>query len=486
MRLSELLHGLPVTRISGQRDLLNEEVLGVTKDSRSVKDGFVFFATDTSKPFVGMALDRGSRVVVSDEMLPGNIPCLVTTEKVRSLLARIAARFYGHPSRELFVTGVTGTNGKTTITYLAESIVSASGERAGVIGTISHRYHGHNIKAQNTTPESVDIQSCLRGMCDEGVSHAIMEVSSIALDQGRVEDVDFDCAIFTNLTHDHLDYHGDLGSYLEAKALLFKKYLKESTKRKKWAVVNIDDAVASSVLPVPPTATLTYSTQMHADAWVTRFEEDINGLMLQITLQGARMSVRSPLVGDFNVSNILAAALFGRAAGFSPDVIAKGIESLAGVPGRLERVRNERGIHTFVDYAHTPDALKKTIETLDRVRTGRLIVVFGCGGDRDMAKRPVMGRIASEMADLAIVTSDNPRSEEPMSIIRQIESGMTGPSCRTVENRRAAIEEALTAAREDDVVLVAGKGHEDYQIIGDVSYPFSDRAVIEEYFRVDR
>jgi UDP-N-acetylmuramoyl-L-alanyl-D-glutamate--2,6-diaminopimelate ligase len=484
MKLRELLVDMPVTAIRGTDSALEREITGVTKDSRDVRDGYVFFATEASKPFVESALRRNALAIVSDGPLAGDVPCLVVAENVRLLLARMAAKFYGYPSRELFVTGVTGTNGKTTVTYLAESIVHASRKKAGVIGTISYRYNGRTLKPENTTPESVEIQSFFRAMRDGGVDHAIMEVSSHALDQGRVEDVDFDCAIFTNLTHDHLDYHGDLEHYRQAKALLFHRYLQQGTKEKRYAILNMDDPVAPSLVPAPPAITMTYSTRQEADGCLVSFDENINGLALDLSLKGVGMRVVSPMVGLFNVSNILAAALFGTVAGFPPEVIEAGIERLPGVPGRLERVANDRKIHVFVDYAHTPDALKKTIETLNRVRSGRLIVVFGCGGDRDRTKRPIMGRIVTEAADFAVITSDNPRTEDPFSIIKEITSGIAGNAFGTIENRRTAIAEAISMAKEDDVVLIAGKGHENYQIIGTTIHPFSDRAVLEEYLHV--
>jgi len=296
--------------------------------------------------------------------------------------------------------------------------------------------------------------------------------------------VDFDCAIFTNLTHDHLDYHGDFERYRQAKALLFHRYLQQGTKPIRYAIINSDDPVAPSMIPAPPVVTMTYSARGLADACLVSFHEDINGLTLDLSLKGAILKLTSPMVGLFNVSNILAAALLGVVAGSSLEAIREGVEGLPGVPGRLERVSNGRNIHAFVDYAHTPDALKKTMETLNRLRSGRLIVVFGCGGDRDKTKRPVMGRIATEMADLALVTSDNPRTEDPFAIIDEITAGVTGNSLMVVENRRTAIAEALSLAKENDVVLIAGKGHEDYQVIGKTTYPFSDRAVIEEYLHV--
>ena len=249
-------------------------------------------------------------------------------------------------------------------------------------------------------------------------------------------------------------------------------------------MLNTDDPSAPSFVPARPVRTATYSAKGGADAYPISVEETIDGLALTLSLRGERMDVKTPLVGLFNVSNILAAALFGEACGFAPDSIAAGISALQRVPGRLDRVETGRGFHVFVDYAHTPDALEKTIETLNRVRPGRLIVVFGCGGDRDRAKRPVMGRIATSLADFAIITSDNPRTEAQAAIIEEIKSGVAGGAFKTIEDRKAAIAEAIAMAREKDVVLVAGKGHEDYQIVGKTAHPFSDRAVIEESLRV--
>ncbi len=485
MKLRDLIDGLPATVVADEC-CGDREITGITKDSREVREGFLFFATDSSRAFLQDALQKGASAVVSEEKRDGNVPCLVTTENARRLLALAAAKFYGFPSRRLRVAGITGTNGKTTITYLMESIVRAAGAKAGVIGTISYRYNNHVAKASNTTPESAQIQSLLADMKKENVDWAVMEVSSHALDQGRVEGIDFDCAIFTNLTHDHLDYHGTFEQYRQAKQLLFHRCLKESAKERKWALINLDDPSAPALIPPPPITTLTYSARTSADAHPLSLHESIDGLALEISVKGEKVSATTPLVGLFNVSNILAAALFGYVAGFPPDVVGAGISSLKGVPGRLERVATNRNFHVFVDYAHTPDALEKTMETLNRVRPGRLILAFGCGGDRDRTKRPVMGKIAAQLADFTIVTSDNPRTEEPRAIIGEITRGMNGNSFKVVEDRKTAIAEALGMAREKDTVLVAGKGHEDYQIIGKTAYPFSDRAAIEEYLNVAR
>jgi len=481
MTLRELLNGMPVVSTRGT---MPDRITGITKDSRDVKEGVIFFATEASKPYVAEAMKKGAAVIVSDADMPGDFPCIVVIREPRAALGKMSARFFGYPSRELHVTGITGTNGKTTTSYLIESILRAAGRRVGVIGTISYRYDGHVKKGQTTTPESTEIQRFLSDMRQTGTHFAVMEVSSHALDQGRVEGVDLDAALFTNLTHDHLDYHHDIEHYKEAKKRLFHHYLMASAKKKKYALLNADDPFAREFFCAPPIANLTYSLHGSADVFPTSVREDINGLALGVSLAGRDLSVRSPLIGSFNTANILAAALFGHAAEISYDAIQKGVESLRGVPGRLERVENARGIHVFVDYAHTPDALRKTLETLKRLCSGRLVLLFGCGGDRDRAKRPVMGRIASELADFTIITSDNPRSEDPASIIEEIRRGFVGNAYRSIEDRREAIREAVRMTSENDVLLVAGKGHEDYQIIGTETHHFNDREVIEECFHV--
>ncbi len=483
MRLSSLIAGLPVISADNGLDL---EITGITKDSREVREGYLFFSTSRSTPYIAQALKNGAKVVVSESEPEIPVPCSIITADVNGLLGDISSRFYGMPSRSLFVAGITGTNGKTTTTYLIESMVEKAGRKAGVIGTISYRYGGRTLNAPNTTPGAAELHGLLRDMGEAGTEFVAMEVSSHALDQKRVEGIDFDMGIFTNLTHDHLDYHGTLDNYREAKRLLFTRYLEKSVKSAKWAILNGDDPAVSAFAPGPSVKTLYYSITGAADACLTDFREDIDGLRLEASLMGRKVSLTSPLVGIFNASNILAACLFGYGAGFTHETIKAGVESLAGVPGRLERVRNDKGISVFVDYAHTPDALKKVLELLDRLKRGRLIVIFGCGGDRDTTKRPVMGGVASRLADFSIVTSDNPRSEVPGSIIDDITRGFNGGPFRVVEDRREAIAEGVRMARENDVLLIAGKGHEDYQIIGDRTIHFSDREVVEECLHVAR
>ena len=481
MKLSTLIQGMSTVSVKGNNGV---EIKGITKDSRNAQEGFAFFATGRSGSFMEDALKRGATVLVTDADTDHPFPCTVVVNDVASALGRMASKFYGYPSRHMHVAGVTGTNGKTTTTYLIESILKSAGREPGVVGTITYRYNGHVVKAENTTPGAAEIQALLKNMYTAKVKSVVMEVSSHALHQGRVEGIQFDVGIFTNLTHDHLDYHGDFENYKAAKRLLFEEYLQRSNKEKKYAILNIDDPNIREFAIGAPMETLSYSIRGYADAWLTGYSEDIEGLKLEISLMDKKISIASPLIGLFNASNILASILYGHVTHVPLEKIKEGIERLQGVPGRLERVKNPGGASIFVDYAHTPDALENVLSLLKGLTKGRLIVVFGCGGDRDKTKRPVMGSIATNYADMAIVTSDNPRSENPLSIIEDIEAGLRGGPYKVVENRKDAIFEAVNMAGENDVLLIAGKGHEDYQIIGGKTYHFSDREVVEEALHV--
>ncbi len=483
MKLSELLKDAPAINVTGDERV---EIKGITKDSRAVRDGYVYFATKKSEAYIPDAVKRGAAAIVAERDTRPQTPCTVTTDNVDRLLGLAASRFYGQPSSRLHVTGVTGTNGKTTTTYLLESIYGAAGKKAGVIGTISYRYSGKSLKADNTTPGAEVLHRLLSEMLLAGVESVVMEVSSHALDQRRVEGVQFDTALFTNLTHDHLDYHGSFDRYREAKKSLFHYYLRESSKAKRYAILNLDDPAASGFAIESPVIPLSYSLSKQADAYAVDYISEISGLRIAASLMGNRIAIASPLLGSFNVLNILSACLAAHAEDIPLEAIVRGIESLEGVPGRLERVKNEAGIPVFIDYAHTPDALRNVLELLVRLKKGKLILVFGCGGDRDKAKRPVMGEIASRLSDFTIITSDNPRSEDPGKIIADIGSGFRGNSWRVVENRKDAIFEGVRMAGKEDVLLVAGKGHEDYQIIGTEVHHFSDREVVEESFHVVR
>lgn len=481
MKLAEIIKGINKIATHGDTSC---EISGITKDSRDVEEGSLFFATSSSNAYVDDAYRRGALACVTDREIERPFPCVVLVKDIMKALGQAASRFYGNPSRSMHIIGITGTNGKTTTTYLIESILACAGKKPGVIGTISYRYGGKTFKAPNTTPGATETNRLLKDMLDAGTTHVIMEVSSHALHQARVEGIDFDIAVFTNLTHDHLDYHGNLENYAASKRLLFEDYLPRSKKRKKYAIMNIDDPSIREFVVAAPVTMLSFSARGFADASISGYSESIDGLTFTINLPGKKIPIASPLIGMFNASNILAATLSGHALGLPHNVIKEGIEKLDGVPGRLERVPNDRDISIFVDYAHTPDAIKNVLTLLSQLKKGKLIVVFGCGGNRDAAKRPIMGTLASHLADHVIVTSDNPRHENPSAIIADISKGLQGKRYRIIEDRREAIFEAIRSARPHDVVLVAGKGHEDYQIIGDTILHFSDREVIEESLHV--
>jgi UDP-N-acetylmuramoyl-L-alanyl-D-glutamate--2,6-diaminopimelate ligase len=481
VKLGTIIKGIDAISVRGST---SREITGITKDSRNVSEGSLFFATSASSAYIEDALKRGASAVVTDTEIDQPFGCIVHVGDIMRALGQAASNFYHHPSRRAHVTGITGTNGKTTTTYLIESIFRAAGKEPGVIGTISYRYAGKTFKAANTTPGASETNALLSDMVTSSVDHVIMEVSSHALDQARVEGIDFDIAIFTNLTHDHLDYHGTFANYGAAKRLLFEDYLARSGKKKRYAVMNIDDPSIRDFTIAAPVTMLSYSTRGFADACLSGYSESIDGLTLTINLPGKKIPIATPLIGMFNASNILAATLSGYATGVSHRAIKEGIERVTGVPGRLERVANDTGISVFVDYAHTPDAIKNVLSLLGHLKKGKLIVVFGCGGNRDAAKRPIMGALASRLADEVIITSDNPRNENPARIIADIARGAEGKRYRIIEDRREAIFESIRSARPDDVVLVAGKGHEDYQIVGDSILHFSDREVVEECLHV--
>ncbi len=481
MKLADLIKDISIVTMKGNKNL---DITAMTKDSRNVQEGSMFFATARSDSYIDDALKGGAHALVTDHETDRPFPCVIVVEDVAKTLGRMAAKFNGFPSKQMHVAGITGTNGKTTITYLIESILRCSGKKAGVIGTISYRYDGNVLKAETTTPGAIELQGLLKEMQASKVKYVAMEASSHALDQRRVEGIEFDVGIFTNLTHDHLDYHGDIEHYKAAKKLLFEDYLRHSSKEKKYAILNIDDPNVREFVLRAPIETLSYSIKGYADAHLIKYSEDLTGLTLDVSLMDKRISIVSPLIGTFNASNILASTLYGVATNIPYEKIKEGVEALEGVPGRLERVKNDRNVSIFVDYAHTPDALSNVLTLLNGLKKGKLIVVFGCGGDRDKTKRPLMGSIASNLADVAIITSDNPRSEDPAEIIADIKKGYNGNSCKVIENRKDAIMEGVRMSGHNDVLLIAGKGHENYQIIGGNTFHFSDRETIEEALHV--
>ena len=500
MLLGELLH---TPDIREERGLTDCRVQGLACDSRRVRDGYVFFAlagqSADGHDYVHEAVRRGAAAVVVERPvpLPPDTAC-VRVPNARRAMAHAAAAFFGRPSRRMVLVGVTGTNGKTTVTYLLDAIFSTAGDSCGVIGTISQRYGDRQRPAPLTTPESLEIEELLSDMADAGVRFVAMEVSSHALDLHRADGLDFDGAVFTNLSRDHLDYHGDMETYFASKARLFTDCLPASVKEKRVAVINGEDPRGPELVRLAEEAgltTLTYGRSARWDIRPLRYESGLDGLRGTVACGPEQLEFESALMGELNLENILAAAGTAWALGLPPDAIADGLSRLERVPGRLERVSNELGVTLVVDYAHTPDALAKVIHALRTLTRGRLITVFGCGGDRDSGKRPVMGEIAAAESDCVILTSDNPRGEDPLAIIRDIEEGVRGRGMRRLDgaealgpeagyrvepDRRSAIRLGLSTAAPGDVLLVAGKGHEDYQIVGDRRLRFDDREVLRE------
>jgi UDP-N-acetylmuramoyl-L-alanyl-D-glutamate--2,6-diaminopimelate ligase len=479
-----LLDALADKRVLGQ---LPAEIRGVAYDSRKVAPGEIFVAIPGLKQdgrrYVEDALARGATAVVLEgaDLLEGRSVARVLVGSTRAALARLADAYFGHPSGSLTAIGITGTNGKTTTSFLVDGLLAAQGRRTGLIGTVQYRIGALSIPAGQTTPEALETQQLLRRMVDEGVTSVAMEVSSHALALSRVEGIDFDVAVFTNLTQDHLDFHVTMDAYRDAKRHLFV-LLAAGHKPTRTAVVNADDASGLAMVADLPLHTLTYGVRGRADVRPTRWSSGSEGIRMNVRTPAGHLDIASPLVGEHNVENLLAATGVGIALGMEPALIARALGSVGSVPGRFERVEAGQPFLVVVDYAHTPDALERTLETARKLRGpgGRLAVVFGCGGDRDRGKRPLMGGIAARLADRVWVTSDNPRSEPPEAIIADIVAGIPGGIAldrhETIPDRKAAIQRALTWAGAGDVVVIAGKGHETYQIIGSDVLPFDDRA----------
>ena len=496
--LSALLDGLPGCQVLGDPEVL---VTGVAYHSGAVVPGGLFVALKGCRTdgylYLAASLNQGARVVVTEqELAPPPGVTVVRVSQARLALAHISAAFYDHPSRELTLVGITGTNGKTSTTYLLEAILSAAGCRVGVVGTVNYRVGESIWPAPVTTPESLDLQQLLREMRTRGVTHVFLEVSSHALDLSRVDRTAFAAAVFTNLSQDHLDYHRDLDEYFAAKSRLFLEILANGRpSRKGLAVLNLDDPRGLELRDAVQVPVLTYG--LHPDSLVRpltyRFRQD--GLAARLTTPAGEVEITSRLVGPFNLANILAAAATALGLGIDLETVARGIAALPGVPGRLERFGPPEGPGVFVDYAHTPAAITQALTALETLNFSRLITVFGCGGDRDRSKRPLMGRAAAEKSQLVIITSDNPRTEDPLAIIREIEPGVEAsglprlsPTAArggeagylVVPDRREAIRLAVALARPGEAVLVAGKGHENYQIWGAERRHFDDREEVQE------
>lgn len=485
--LDELISGLEVNR---RRGSMATEVGGLAYDSRQVKPGDVFVCirglrTD-GHHYAKDALDRGAAAVVAERELsePVDAPFVLVPD-TREALGLMAARHYGFPSRSLRMIGVTGTNGKTTTTYLIKAILEEAGHKVGLIGTIRNLVGQEEIPTERTTPESLDLQRLLAHMRDAGCSHVVMEVSSHAVELKRIAGVEFDLGLFTNLTQDHLDFHGTLEAYRATKAKFFATLGRSTKPGPHLAVINADDPSAGYFADASTVPVLTYGLGEQARIRAVDVQLDGAGMRYRLLTPDWGTDVRLRLAGRFNVYNSLGAAAAGLGEGCAPEVIRRGLERVTGVPGRFELVDRGQPFTVIVDYAHTPDGLENLLRAADSVTRGRKILVFGCGGDRDRAKRPIMGEIAGRMADYTVVTSDNPRSEDPGAICAEVVAGVArtaaGPEAyRVVVDRREAIQHAVDVARPGDVVLVAGKGHETYQIFADRTVRFDDREVAAE------
>ncbi len=502
MTLAELLQVADMNPLMSQTEdrldqtLFAQTVTGIAYDSRRVSPGSVFVALKGQHvdgiTFAQQAQIQGAVAIVSESppLADIGVPWL-TTEDARQSLAELAVAFYRHPSAEMLVVGITGTNGKTTTAYLVDSIFESAGVRCGRLGSISYRVGSKELDAKRTTPEAPDVQRLLREMVDHGCGACAMEVSSHALELKRVDGTKFAAAVFTNLTRDHLDFHGDMGTYLHAKRRLFQMIPTESL-----AIVNVDDPAGTSIVDLVQHS-ITYAIDRDADVFPDRFETSLEGISMDVRTPQGSLVLNSLLIGRSNVYNILAAVAVCIALDSPLSAVEQGIAGLKGVPGRLQVVSDQLDdLMVMVDYAHTDDALKLLLETVRQLSPGRVITVFGCGGDRDRTKRPLMGVVAARLSDLVVITTDNPRSEDPGDIIEEIMRGIEAgedwqvageiqprkhrTSTVAIVDRRVAIEEAICEAHAGDIVLIAGKGHEKHQIMGDHTLPFDDVATAKD------
>ena len=481
MQLKDLIKSLQSYK--SRSDFTDFQVKGIASDSGKVSPDFIFIAIKGNKEdghkFIKEAIGNGARAIIVQSDCPkieaANNIYFFEVVDTRKATAELANAFYGSPSDKIKAVGITGTNGKTTISYLIEAILKEARLEPGVIGTVNYRFKDKVFTAKNTTPGPVEIQSLLASMLKAGVKYVVMEVSSHALDQARCEGINFSCAIFTNLTQDHLDYHGGLENYFQAKSKLFKLLTKYS-----FAVINNDDCYARRLLKLTKAQTLTYGIDNPADIMAEEIKLGVSQTEFKLKTGKLTVPFKTRLVGRHNIYNILAAVSWALKEGLDLSLIKSAIEKFYLVPGRLERIDFTGDFSVFVDYAHTEDALANVLCFLRQIAKARIIIVFGCGGERDKTKRPKMGKVATELADYAIITNDNPRSEDPADIVNCIKNGISKDNYRVIFERREAIKEALSMAKALDIVLVAGKGHEDYQILKDRTVSFDDRQVIRE------
>lgn len=478
VNLKALIGQIDGLNISGS---LDKEITGLTQDSRQVAPGNLFFCVRGARfdghLFLKDVAERGAVAVVVEEMPPENYGMtLIQTTKTTEVIRPIASKFYDHPEKKLQLIGVVGTNGKTTSTYLMKNVLETAGHRVGLIGTIANIIHNKVIPSHNTTPGMLELIQLFAEMVAEGVEYVVMEVSSHSIDQGRVAGLAFRYGIFTNITQDHLDYHGTFEEYLRVKTKFFVNLPSSS-----WATLNADDEHCEYVMECTSARVLTYALKNEAHVRAEKVVLTLEGTAFTAVTPLASVDIRLQMAGECNVYNSLGVLATAMTMGIDLQTIKTGLESMSGVPGRFERIPGTIGYQVLVDYAHTPDGLANVLRSGRKLGPRRMVVVFGCGGDRDRTKRPMMGEIAADLADYIILTSDNPRSEEPVQIIREIESGIlrSKPDARyQVEpDRAAAICQAIMMAQTGDLIWIVGKGHEDYQEIAGRKIHFDDREV---------
>ncbi len=482
MKLMELLDSVESLEIKGPLDV---EIEGIAYDSRKVKSGWLFVAVSglevDGADYITEAVSKGAVAVVSENQLElGSDVAHIQVPRARRALAEIANAYYGHLSHQMQMVGVTGTNGKTTTTYMIREILQGGGFLPGLLGTVAYEVGERTIPSSRTTPEAPDIHSMLQQMKEAGCDSAVLEVSSHAIDLHRVHGIDFNISVFTNLTQDHLDYHKDMDTYFEVKSRLFESLIKQHDRS---AVINMDDPWGQKLIREGKIQAdiLTYGFNERAMVCASDASVDAKGTTFDVYTPWGETRIFLHLLGRFNIHNALSALAVGGLLGIDLDRMAKSLESIQAIPGRLELVPNRKGKRIFVDYAHTDDALKNVLTTLREICKGTLFVVFGCGGNRDQGKRLKMGKVAAELADYSIVTSDNPRDEDPGAIVAEIIEGFSDQDKFKVElDRRKAIKKAIRKMGRKDILVVAGKGHETYQELKGTIVPFDDRETVRE------
>ena len=486
MILNNLISNIDIKNIYGNTDV---DVKGLSYDSRTIDKGFIFFALNgvhnNGLDFVSQAISKGAICIISKQKIVGCLCTNVVVENVIETMSKVSATFYDYPDKKITIIGVTGTNGKTSITYMTESIFKNLNIDIGVIGTISYRYANVVIEAPNTTPQSIDLYKMMAEMVKSNIKYLIMEVSSHSIALGRIYGIEFDIAVFTNLTQDHLDFHKNMNNYFNAKKMLFTSLCNNLKRNKKFAIINADDFYGKQLLEDTQINAIKISYSIscktnHLFCIAKNIILNSNNSSFELESTFGTSNVCISHIGLHNVYNILAVFCICVAVGIKFETIIKQLENVVGAPGRLEIIKSKKDFSVIVDYAHTDDALKNVLSAIKNLNPSRIITVFGCGGNRDKTKRPKMAKVACNMSDFVFITSDNPREENPIEIAKDIENGakeINKNNYKVVIDRKQAIQEAISKAKTNDVVLIAGKGHENYQILGREKIHFDDREI---------